>query len=291
MYTGGRQGRSSFVDVAGDGPEVANGLLDVDRSCRFPEDDRRSDEDTGDEDDEDAGSEEPGAAGAAAAACPERQRHVGRPGRSPDSVACGRGVGGSSVAPDCTVPTSPVRCRGRRRPAAGGSTCVRSVAAPCRARRCTAAGFATRRRRQPRRRQGGDRPAGGHAGTATASALAAAAAVAGHNWSPFLRGAGGRGVAPALGSLLAGAPAGAAYLGRARCRTAEQTDRARLLRRHLALVPVARRGTAGRGSVATAVLVPLLAKRIAGNRAPPAGWDAGTIASRLLFDDDPGAIE
>jgi len=32
-------------------------------------------------------------------------------------------------------------------------------------------------------------------------ALAAGAAVAGHNWSPFLRGAGGRGVSPAMGAL------------------------------------------------------------------------------------------
>ena len=59
VHAGGRQRRPSLVDVAGDGPEVANGLLDVDRRCRFPEDDRRGDEDTGDEDDEDAGSDEP----------------------------------------------------------------------------------------------------------------------------------------------------------------------------------------------------------------------------------------
>ena len=124
------------------------------------------------------------------------------------------------------------------------------------------------------------------------SALAAAAAVAGHNWSLFLRGAGGRGVAPALGSLLAGAPAGAAVLvgGLVAGRLSRQTGLG-CFAAYLALVPVARRvhGTAA-GLVATAVLVPLLAKRIAGNR-PPAGWDARTIASRLLFDDDPGATE
>src|SRR5438067_2391695 len=34
------------------------------------------------------------------------------------------------------------------------------------------------------------------------AAAAAAAGVAGHNWSPFLRGAGGRGISPALGALL-----------------------------------------------------------------------------------------
>jgi acyl phosphate:glycerol-3-phosphate acyltransferase len=124
------------------------------------------------------------------------------------------------------------------------------------------------------------------------SALAASAAVAGHNWSPFLRGAGGRGVAPALGSLLAVAPAGAAVLvgGLVAGRLSRQTGLG-CFAAYLALVPVARRvhGKAA-GLMATAVLVPLLAKRIAGNR-PPAEWDARTIAARLLFDDDPGAIE
>src|SRR5437660_880085 len=51
---------------------------------------------------------------------------------------------------------------------------------------------------------GRDRPA--------LAAAAAAAGVAGHNWSPFLRGAGGRGISPAIGALLAGAPVGAAVL-------------------------------------------------------------------------------
>src|SRR5579875_3022292 len=43
-------------------------------------------------------------------------------------------------------------------------------------------------------------------------ALAAAAASAGHNFSPFLRGAGGRGLAPALGATLVLAPEGTALL-------------------------------------------------------------------------------
>src|SRR5713226_6576931 len=40
------------------------------------------------------------------------------------------------------------------------------------------------------------------AGHPALAALAGGAAVAGHNWSPFLRGAGGRGLSPALGALL-----------------------------------------------------------------------------------------
>src|SRR2546423_3252882 len=43
-------------------------------------------------------------------------------------------------------------------------------------------------------------------------AAACAAAVAGHNWSPFLGGAGGRGISPAIGALGAAAPAGRAIL-------------------------------------------------------------------------------
>src|SRR5271169_1803904 len=42
--------------------------------------------------------------------------------------------------------------------------------------------------------------------------IAGGLAVAGHNWSPFLRGHGGRGIAPALGSLLVNAWPGAVLL-------------------------------------------------------------------------------
>ena len=51
------------------------------------------------------------------------------------------------------------------------------------------------------------------AGDRTAlAAVAGGFAVAGHNWSPFLRGAGGRGIAPALGALLVTAWPGAIVL-------------------------------------------------------------------------------
>ena len=51
------------------------------------------------------------------------------------------------------------------------------------------------------------------AGDRTAvAAVAGGLAVVGHNWSPFLRGAGGRGVAPALGALLVTAWPGAVLL-------------------------------------------------------------------------------
>src|SRR5436190_710092 len=43
-------------------------------------------------------------------------------------------------------------------------------------------------------------------------AAASGAAVAGHNWSPFLGGAGGRGITAAIGAMGATAPAGSAVL-------------------------------------------------------------------------------
>ncbi len=120
------------------------------------------------------------------------------------------------------------------------------------------------------------------------SALGASAAVTGHNWSPFLRGAGGRGVAPALGALLAGAPAGAAVVaaGLAAGRLTRQTGLGCFVA-YVALVPIVHRVHGRAASVlAASVLAPLLAKRIAGNQPPPA-WDGRTLLSRLLFDRDP----
>jgi acyl phosphate:glycerol-3-phosphate acyltransferase len=122
----------------------------------------------------------------------------------------------------------------------------------------------------------------------TLAATAAAAGVAGHNWSVFLRGAGGRGVSPALGGLALRAPAGAGLLlgGLAAGRIVRRTGLACFLA-YLALVPLTRR-VHGRGAarLATAVLVPLLVKRIAGNRAP-AAWDLQTVTHRLVLDRDP----
>jgi glycerol-3-phosphate acyltransferase PlsY len=121
------------------------------------------------------------------------------------------------------------------------------------------------------------------------AAAAAAAAVAGHNWSPFLKGAGGRGISPATGALLATAPAGAAVLlgGLAAGRMAKATGFGSFLA-DLALVPVVRR-VHGRDAAlaAGAVLVPIAAKRLAGNRPPPADRRWATLRARLLFDRDP----
>lgn len=124
------------------------------------------------------------------------------------------------------------------------------------------------------------------------SALAAGAAVAGHNWSPLLGGAGGRGISPALGATLACAPEGAVVLGAG-------LGGGRLVRQSglgtfaavVALFPVLgrRRGVPGL-VLAASLAVPMLAKRILGNRRPPRQGRAKVVVSRLLFDRDPAAV-
>lgn len=127
---------------------------------------------------------------------------------------------------------------------------------------------------------GGGRPA--------TAALAAAAAVVGHNWSPLLRGAGGRGLSPGIGALLVVAPEGAALvlsgmtLGRLMGETALGTFIALV-----ALGPVLTVTRGGRGLAdAAAVAAPIVAKRILGNGRPEGGWGRTTLTSRLMFDSD-----
>lgn len=121
-----------------------------------------------------------------------------------------------------------------------------------------------------------------------ARAAAAAAAVVGHNWSPWLGGAGGRGISPAMGALSVGAPAGAAVLaaGLAGGRLAGETALGSL-GADLLLVPACRRAHGRPGAVmAWAVLVPLLVKRLVGN-GPPSVRGAKVYLWRLLLDRDP----
>jgi glycerol-3-phosphate acyltransferase PlsY len=120
-----------------------------------------------------------------------------------------------------------------------------------------------------------------------AAAVSAGAAVAGHNWSPFLGGAGGRGISPALGALGVTAPAGAATLlaGMGAGRLGGETAVGSLIA-DIALVPIAGKYHGKRGRrAAWAVLVPLVIKRLAGN-APPQQRGATVYLLRLLFDRD-----
>lgn len=116
--------------------------------------------------------------------------------------------------------------------------------------------------------------------------LAAGLAVAGHNWSPFLRGGGGRGISPALGALAVVAWPGSVLLlaglvgGRAAHHTALGSFVAQAL-----LVPLLWLVGGGMGTLAGGcVLAALWGKRLAGNRPPDGG--ARTLANRLLFDRD-----
>ena len=119
------------------------------------------------------------------------------------------------------------------------------------------------------------------------AALAGGAAVAGHNWSPFLNGSGGRGFAPSLGVLGAQAPWGIPVMlgglvgGRAVSRTALGGFAAQC-----ALGPVLLRTRGPHGMlVAACVVVPMWLKRLAGNERPPnPTWRV--YACRLVFDSD-----
>ena len=120
------------------------------------------------------------------------------------------------------------------------------------------------------------------------AALAGGAAIAGHNWSPFLRGAGGRGVAPALGALLVQAWPGAVLLllGLVLGRAIGQTGLGGFLA-ELALAPVL--GVVdGRAAALAGLLiaVPMLVKRVLGNGRPEVSG-AHTYLTRLLFDREP----
>ncbi|MDE3087522.1 MAG: glycerol-3-phosphate acyltransferase [Acidobacteriota bacterium] len=126
------------------------------------------------------------------------------------------------------------------------------------------------------------------------AALSAGAAVAGHNWSPLLGGAGGRGLSPALGATLACAPEGTVVLGAAMGagRLLHQTALVSLLGIG-ALFPVLwrRRGLPGL-VLAASLALPMVGKRLAGNGPLPTGAArARALRSRLLFDRDPTDAE
>ena len=123
---------------------------------------------------------------------------------------------------------------------------------------------------------------------ATLAAFAGGLAVVGHNWSPFLRGAGGRGVAPALGALLVQAWPGAVLLlgGLVIGKLFRETGLGGFVAEVL-LTPVLALLEGPIGAAAgAAIAVPMLVKRIAGNGRPTHS-DARTYVTRLLFDREP----
>jgi glycerol-3-phosphate acyltransferase PlsY len=119
-------------------------------------------------------------------------------------------------------------------------------------------------------------------------AAAAGLTVAGHNWSLFQTGAGGRGILPSTGVLLVSAPPGAALVtgaiaaGYVAGDTAPACFAAQLL-----LVPVlaACRGRGG-AALGLAMVAPMLVKRLIGNKPliPMPLWQS--YLTRLVYDRD-----
>ncbi len=125
------------------------------------------------------------------------------------------------------------------------------------------------------------------AGHPALAAVAGGAAVAGHNWSPFLRGAGGRGISPALGALLVVAWPGAVLLlaGMILGKVFGETALGALVA-EVALTPVLAVIYGAVGALAGAsIAIPMLVKRVVGN-APPAPPRGHTYLTRLLYDRD-----
>jgi acyl phosphate:glycerol-3-phosphate acyltransferase len=123
------------------------------------------------------------------------------------------------------------------------------------------------------------------------AAVAGGAAVAGHNWSPFLGGAGGRGLSPAIGALgTTGWPGPVVILGgMVLGKFAKQTGLGTFVGQAL-LVPVLARTHGKRGAFAAlCVVVPMWVKRMAGNAAPEHP-SLRVYLHRLLFDTDPPPV-
>jgi glycerol-3-phosphate acyltransferase PlsY len=119
-------------------------------------------------------------------------------------------------------------------------------------------------------------------------ALSGGVAVAAHNWSPLLGGAGGRGISPSLGALAVRHWQGSVFIlaGLTTGRFARQTGLGSFVT-DVALIPFLARVRGRHGALAAAaVVVPMVAKRLAGNR-PPVERSARTYVHRLLFDSDP----
>lgn len=118
-------------------------------------------------------------------------------------------------------------------------------------------------------------------------AAGAGAAVTGHNWSPFLRFSGGRGLSVAMGALLAIAPEGSALIGAGLGvgRLVGETGLSSFAA--VACLPPALYRTRGRSGATAGVLiaVPIVAKRLAGN-GRPTKTPARVYLNRLLFDSD-----
>src|SRR5262245_11490510 len=136
--------------------------------------------------------------------------------------------------------------------------------------------------------KGALRPALAGGDRATLGAFAGGLAVVGHNWSPFLRGAGGRGVAPAVGALLVQAWPGAVLLlgGLVVGKLFRETGLGGFVA-EVVLTPVLALYGGAAGALAGAARAgPLCVKRVVGNNRP-AHPGARAYLTRLLYDREP----
>lgn len=119
-------------------------------------------------------------------------------------------------------------------------------------------------------------------------AAAAGLTVTGHNWSPFLRGAGGRGVLPSTGVLLVAAPPGATLIaGGAVVGYLIGDSAPACLVTEVLLTPVLAVIGGRRGALLGVVLAaPMLAKRLLGNGRPAADRSGHLYKTRIIYDRD-----
>jgi acyl phosphate:glycerol-3-phosphate acyltransferase len=124
------------------------------------------------------------------------------------------------------------------------------------------------------------------------AAVAGGLAVSGHNWSPFLSGAGGRGISSVLGATLVMAPEATVVmaLGLGGGRLLRQTGLGCFLAL-LTLFPVLAKTRGPNGLLLAACLAaPVLAKRVLGNGPLERERRLGTVIYRLIFDKDRRAM-
>ncbi len=123
------------------------------------------------------------------------------------------------------------------------------------------------------------------------AAFAGGAAVVGHNWSVELEGAGGRGISPALGSMLVTGWQGSVYLlGALALGKAIRATSLGAFAGYVTLPAVMARYRGRHGAfAAVCVIVPILLKRMMGNQPPPDRGKRRIILTRLLFDQDTSA--
>lgn len=120
------------------------------------------------------------------------------------------------------------------------------------------------------------------------AALASGCAVVGHNWSLYLRFAGGRGVGPAIGSTLVLAWPGTVVIGvgLAAGRLAAHTATGTFLAQAALPVVLGVAGGADGAWLGIALVLPMWVKRIVGNAPPRGGYRPAAAAFRLIRDHD-----